>query len=390
MKRIMIIIDTSRVSGRKFLVGAEKYISARANWEVYIKSPTYLQGSQSNFTLNIPLDNLDGMLIRDAVDSAHILNIDIPKVVNDTQREIIPGTSTIITDSYDIGASAAEYFLNLGFEHFAYCGYEQIAWSNKRFAGFKEYAEKNGITSVANFSFDSEAVTNGNVDNQEMQERVLMAEWLKGLPRPLCVFACNDDRAISILEVCKTSGISVPEEVAVLGVDNDDLMCNLSTPSLSSIELDFERAGYSAANHLNELIMGREDNKTIHVAGIEIVKRQSTDVLAINDEEVVAALSFIRNNFHKLILATDVVDATCLSRRELERRFKKYLKRSIKSEIERLRIEMIKNMLLKTNAPVYQIATELEFTDPVHFSRYFKNATGQTPSQMRKSFEAKS
>ena len=387
MKRIMIIIDTSRVSGRKFLVGAEKYISARADWEVYIKSPLYLGIDGENSALNIPLDNLDGLLIRDAVDSNYISNIDVPKVVNDTQREIIPGTSTIVTDSYEIGASAAEYFLNLGFDNFAYCGYEHFAWSQKRFAGFKEYGLKNGVKSVSNFIYEPPQ-THDSFGSQEMHERMEMAEWLSRLPRPLCVFACNDDRAISVLEVCKTSGISVPEEVAVLGVDNDDLMCNLSSPSLSSIELDFERAGYSAAHHLNELITGRAGNKTIHVKGIEIIKRQSTDVLAINDEEVVAALSFIRNNFHKLILATDVVESTCLSRRELERRFKKYLKRSIKSEIERLRIEMIKNMLLKTNAPVYQIASELEFTDPVHFSRYFKNATGQTPSQMRKNFQA--
>ena len=389
MKRIMIIVDTSRVSGRKFLVGAEKYISVRADWEVYIKSPAYLRNDQSSYFLNIPLDNLDGLLIRDAVDSDYVTNINVPKVVNDTQREIIPGTSTIVTDSYEIGESAAEYFLNLGFENFAYCGFEHFAWSQKRFQGFKDYAFKNGVKSVSNFCYRFDNDQQGSYGNQEMQERLELAEWLRTLPRPLCVFACNDDRAISVLEVCKTSGICVPEEVAVLGVDNDDLMCNLSSPSLSSIELDFERAGFSAAQHLNELIIGKASNKTIHVAAIEIVKRQSTDVLAIKDEEVVAALRFIRNNFHKLILATDVVNATCLSRRELERRFKKYLKRSIKSEIERLRIEMIRNMLLKTTAPVYQIASELEFTDPVHFSRYFKNATGQTPSQMRKNFESK-
>ncbi len=389
MKRIMIIVDTSRVSGRKFLVGAEKYISVRADWEVYIKSPSYLRSDQSYSLLNIPLDNLDGLLIRDAVDSDHITNINVPKVVNDTQREIIPGTSTIVTDSYEIGESAAEYFLNLGFENFAYCGFGDIAWSKKRYQGFSDYIMKHGIQSVSDFSYKYNDDLKGGYEVQEMQERMEMAQWLKSLPRPLCVFACNDDRAISVLEVCKTSGICVPEEVAVLGVDNDDLMCNLSSPSLSSIELDFERAGFSAAQHLNELINGKSGNKTIHVAGIEIIKRQSTDVLAINDEEVVAALRYIRNNFHKLILATDVVNATCLSRRELERRFKKYLKRSIKSEIERLRIEMIRNMLLKTTAPVYQIASELEFTDPVHFSRYFKNATGMTPSQMRKNFESK-
>ena len=182
----------------------------------------------------------------------------------------------------------------------------------------------------------------------------------------------------------KIAKLSVPEEVAVLGVDNDELVCNLSSPSLSSIELDFERAGFGAAQHLNKLIKKKTENKIIPVSPIDVVKRRSTDILAISDENVVSALIFIRSNFHKPIQVVDVVNATCLSRRELEKRFKKFLKKTIKHEIERLRIELIKKRLLSSNQSIHQIASEFDFIDPEHFSRYFKNATDQTPLEFRR------
>lgn len=377
MKKIMIIIDTSRASGRKFLAGAEKFISTWANWEVCIQPPNYLQTNDSGFESGFSSDKLDGLLARDAVNNAWITKINVPRVISDTQRELIPDASSIVTDSQKIGEIAAEYFLDLGFKNFAFCGFKEFAWSQKRYDGFKKVVMENGIETV--FFFENEHAKQKQGD----AERLRMSQWLKNLPRPVCVFACNDDRAISVLEVCKTSGLSVPEEVAVLGVDNDDLMCNLSSPSLSSIELNFEKAGFSAAEHLDELIQQKTENEIIVVSVVEIIKRQSTDVLAIEDKDVVSALIFIRNNFHKPIQINDVVDATCLSRRELERRFKKNLKKTIKREIERLRIEMAKSVILNSNLPVYQIASKLEFTDPEHFSRYFKNATGQTPSQFR-------
>jgi LacI family transcriptional regulator len=370
----MIIIDTSRASGRKFLSGAEKYISTTSNWEVYIQPPEYLKAKSLDFRI----EKFDGLLVRDAVNTAKIMNINMPKVINDTRQELIPDTSTIVTDSEKIGQTAANYLLGLGFKHFAYCGYRDFAWSQKRYKAFNDTLLNRGIESFSNF--DNEPTG----ERQSITNRWKIAEWIKQLPQPACVFACNDDRAISVLEACKIAGLSVPEEIAVLGVDNDELMCNLSSPSLTSIELDFETAGYTAAKHLHELMQKKTEDKVIHVSPVDIVERRSTDILAIDDPDVASALIFIRNNFHKPIQTLDVVDATYRSKRELEKRFKKTLKRTIKNEIERLRIDLIKKKLINSNQPIYQIANELEFTDPEHFSRNFKKTTGLSPSEFRR------
>jgi LacI family transcriptional regulator len=366
MKQIMIVVNTSRASGRKFLVGVERYLSSSADWEVHIQPPDYVQKDSRQVDLQCTLAELDGLLIRDATNTAELIKLKVPKVINDTQRERIPKTSTIMTDSP-----------HLGFENFAFCGFQELAWSQKRHMAFMEVLADRKIGRVSHFENRSHR------NRKAASERMRISRWIEGLPRPVCIFACNDDRAVSVLEACKTAGVSVPQEVAVLGVDNDELICNLSSPPLSSIELDFERAGFSAAQHLDDLIHRKAERKIIQVSPLEIVERQSTDILAIDDSEMVSALVYIRRNYLKPIQSTDVVNATSLSRRELERRFRRYLNKTIKNEIDRLRIELAKKKLLNSRQTVGQVALSIEFTDPEHFSRYFKKATGQSPTQFR-------
>ncbi len=377
MYNILIVIDTSRASGRKFLTGVEKYLSAFANWRVSILPPEYLRKNKDNQQKAFPLnmDEIDGLIVRDSTDLDYLLNINKPKVINDTQRELIPFTSTIVTDSKEVGKVAADYFLGLGFKNFAYCGFDELPWSKKRFDSFQQTLKDAGIDNVYNYIPEPD-------NNKNDWESI--AQWLNELPRPLCVFACNDDRAVYVLEACKLSDIKTPEEVAVLGVDNDELVCNLSFPPLSSIELDFEKSGFIAAQHIDQLIQHKANHKIIHVKPTEVINRQSTDILAIEDENVLNALIYIRENYKKAILTKDIVNATCISRRELEKRFNRYLKKSIKSEIDRLRTNWIKKKLLNSNESIGNIIKDIEFTDPEHFSRYFKNATGKSPSSFRK------
>lgn len=176
----------------------------------------------------------------------------------------------------------------------------------------------------------------------------------------------------------------MPEEVAVLGVDNDELVCNLSRLALSSIELDFEQASSQAARHLDELMSGMVENMVIPVRPRHVVQRGSTDILAVSDAEVAAAMIYIRRHYAEPIQVADVVAATTLSRRELEKRFQRQLKITIRNEIERLRIDLIKKKLSCSSRSICQIAGELAFIDREHFSRYFKRATGRTPLAFRR------
>jgi len=375
MKKVILMVNTSRGSGRNFLRGIEKYISINQNWEVLVQNPDYLPDNQPNKQSWFEISQADGIIVRDSPNTQEILKFRIPMIVNDTKLEIIPQISTIYTNSKEIGKIASDYFINLGFKNFAYCGFDNLIWSQKRFQSFKNNLESKSFNKIFNFS--------GFNHKEAISERLAIASWIKTLPKPVSVFACNDDRGIQILEACKISNIKVPEEVAVLGVDNDQLMCDLSSPPLSSINLEFEKVGFEAAKLLDEKIAGNKNNSNIVVEPQGIHIRQSTDIIAVEDKEVANALVFIRNNYRKQLQVQDVVLSTNLSRRTLELRFKAALKKSITQEINRLRIEYAKKRICNSSEPIYKIANELKFTDVEHFARFFKKMTSITPKQFR-------
>jgi len=370
-----MMVDTSRLTGRDLLRGAEQYVSSFTQWEVQTLDPNYLSGDLSWKMQQLDLRKYDGFFLCYTDNISSILNIQKPKIIHYTPKEMIPNTSLIITNSSRIGETAAENFISLGFKHFAYCGFKHILWSDLRYASYSEKLARHGFEDVHCF-----ADTPGR--NKDTNQRKLTA-WLKKLPKPIAIFACNDDRALYILEACKSSQISVPEEIAVLGVDNDDLVCNLSSPPLSSIALNFRHAGFQAAKHLDHLMTGHSKNVIIQVDPVEIITRRSSDIFAVEDPELLSAMLFIRNHYARHIQVSDVVNATSVSRRELEYRFKFKFKKTIQDEINRLRVEYIKKKLLNSREPIYKIADTLEFTDPEHFSRYFKNLTGMSPSSFR-------
>lgn len=375
MKKVLMIVDTSRLTGRDLLSGAERCISNFTQWEVYTLDPNYLTDDFSTEVQRLDLGKFDGFFICYTENISPILKIQKPKIIHYTPKEILPDTSLIVTSSSKIGTTAAEHFISLGFKNFAYCGFENIVWSDQRHKSFRETLRLNGFADIN--SFIDTPRRNRDTDRRKL------TTWLQRLPKPVCIFACNDDRAIYILEACKSSGINVPEEVAVLGVDNDDLVCNISSPPLSSIALNFKNTGFQAAKHLDLLMAKKAKNTTIEVDPVEIITRKSTDIFAVDDSQVIAAMVYIRNNYRKPIQVFDVVQATTISRRELEYRFKFEFKKTIKDEINRLRLEQIKKKLIYSREPIYKIANTLEFTDPEHFSRYFTNLAGISPSKFR-------
>jgi LacI family transcriptional regulator len=388
MKKVILMIDISRASGRQFLKGIEQYIHTQESWDVYIRPPDYISEGKMNFRKWIHQNHIDGIMVRDTPYLQNILKLDIPKIVFGSKQEIFPGIVTITSDCYGISKMAAEHFIGLGFRNFAYCGFGNLPWSKARQDAYEEILRQN-----KNFHFFNYNCRHG-MDDTAAEKRNI-SEWLKILAKPLCVFACNDERGVYILEACKIAGLKVPEEIAVLGVDNDELICKLSSPPLSSIKVSFEKAGFEAAEALDKQMNSKKSianislktiaNNTITATAQYLVKRQSSDVIAIEDTDITKALIFIRENYRRPIQVGNVVEATTCSRRMLEKRFRSTLNRSINDEINRLRIEYVKLKLTNSHLPIYKIVDSLQFTNAEHFSRFFKKFTSVSPKDYRRS-----
>jgi LacI family transcriptional regulator len=378
MKKVMLMVDTSRASSRQFLQGIARYMHMHESWEVYIQPPSYITSNKMNFHNWIKQNNFDGIMFRDSPNPKNILNLNISKTVFLTTGESFPGMITICTDSNGISQMAAEYFIGLGFKNFAFCGFNKLSWSNRRLDVYRKILSENN-----DFNFFHYSCPHGIHDM--VTEKQNISNWLRSLPIPLCVFACNDDRGIYILDVCKAIGLRVPEEIAVLGVDNDELVCDLSSPALSSIQVGFEKAGFEAAVALNRLMSGEKEAAKIIITAkpLYIVTRRSSELFAIEDQEVRKALIFIREHYKEPIQVGDVVEAACLSRRSLQLRFKKLLNRSIYEELNSLRINDIKTRLLNTTDPINMIATSLKYVDIANFTRFFKQYTSMSPKEYR-------
>ena len=216
-----------------------------------------------------------------------------------------------------------------------------------------------------------------------------MIDWLKSLPKPIGLMTCVDDRSQHVFEACQLAGLRVPNDVAILGVDNDEVICNMVYPPLSSIALNLEKAGYEAAHLLDKMMNNHKiDNRTLLVGSSRVVTRQSTDIIAVEDEIVIDAIRYIQQNVKKAIQVHELADAVAVSRRSLERRFRVALGCSILEEIRRVRVDHISRLLVETDRSILRIARTFGFTGVDHISRYFRKEKGIGPRAYRKRYGA--
>lgn len=374
MKRIVLLVETSREFGRQLIIGIARYSRLNGPWSFY-KEPIGLKSSIPRLTSW----KIDGIIMRNSLMTKELLKRKIPTILALHTSSHPKNLPVIKTDSYSIAKIASEHFIEKGFKCFAFCGFNNYDWSNERklhFCNFNnEYGYKTHVYSSPN--------TRVTYDWEEEQSHV--SEWIKTLPKPVGILACNDDRGQHILEVCKRIDLKVPEDVAVVGVDNDPMICEIGDPPLTSIALNVESAGYEAAKLLDQLMNGKKmRGQQIMVTASHIVQRQSSDILAVNDVEVATAIRFIKENAKNKILVKDVVKTTGISRRTLEQRFRKTIHRSIYNEIRKVRVEWISKLLMETNLPISHIISFFNFTDVEHISRYFKKEKGIGIHEFRK------
>jgi len=384
--KVLLAIETSRSYGRGLLRGIFQYSRIHGPW-MFLRNPYFYRDDiltssalPSSTLLYIRNTEIDGVIMRDEQKLNEIRALDLPVIIASYMTEK-PGLSCIQTDDIAIGTLAAEHLLECGFRHFAYCGLKGMYWSDMRCKGFRTAIEKAGYEVI---QYKPPRLKR---DRTWPREQHYLAEWLKHLPHPAGILACNDERARDVIESCTLTGLRVPEDIAVIGVDNDEFVCELAHVPISSVALNVQHAGYEAAELLDNMM--KKPGNTISKIAVRpnrIVVRHSTDILAIEDRHVAEAIKFIRQHVREPIQVTDVADATSLSRRALYEKFQHTLGCSVHQYIKRLRVEEIARLLCESDMSISKIAYMMGFTDVDHIAQYFKKHKGVTPSTYRRQF----
>lgn len=302
--------------------------------------------------------------------------------VNVADPVTVRGVPHVNSDHYAIGAAAADHLLDRGFRQFAFVGWPGHAYSDQRERGFLETVDARGHQ--CQLSRQGVLLARGASVRRQSTSSALR-KWLQSLPKPIGVMACNDYFGWRTAQACHLAGLRIPEDVALIGADNDEVWCSLAYPPLSSVVTSAEQIGARAAALLDRLLKKRPPRaKSILLPPAGIVTRASSDVLAIDDRDLVVALRFIRENASRPIDVDDVVAATTLTRRSLERRCRSALGRSPAEEIRRARLERACSLLVETDLPMPAIARQSGFPDGNRLYAVFTREMGMTPSAYRK------
>lgn len=379
--RVALLIETSRGYGRGLLKGIVRYARLHGPWSFYI--------SPGDFEQALPkMAHWGGTGIIARVETPQVAEAirrtRLPVIALDLSEALLRPRSRwrnapeISPDPAAAARMAADHLRARGFRRFAFCGIPHRIWSERRGEAFSGYLAAEGHPCQVY------QPPRRPRDRDWGREQALLAQWLRELPKPVGLMACNDDRGRQVLEACQAAGIEVPEEVAVVGMDNDELLCELANPPLSSVALNTERGGYEAAALLDAMMRGRRKGpERILVEPLHVVVRQSSDVVALDDRHVAAALTFIRENAAYPIQVADVVRHAGLSRRALEVRFRREVKRSVHEEIQRVRLERAERLLVETDLAMGAVATAAGFGSASYLGLVFRGTKGITPARYR-------
>ena len=381
MIKILLLTDYSQESERRFLNGFVKYTDTQGGCIFYPMSHLISKTKDNSMEIirmakKFKVDAILGLWHNINVEEAKKLNIPIflrtyKKVYNEFP---------MLTGHYkEFGAYAANFFINQNFNNYAFIGMKDIIWSISRYEGYSEQ-----IAAV-------KKTTTSRYDVENFQNEInTISKWLHSLPKPVAVLACNDFMARQVTEICQTHGIRIPEDISLLGVDNDEFMCNISSPTLSSIKLNFEKHGYEIAQTLFKMVQEKRTwPARIAVEAIGVVERMSTNRKVISDPYIREIVDFISRNYTQEINLSKLISFIPLSRRAIEMKFKKEMyPYTITSYIMKLRLAHFCHLLESTELPISIAADKSGFIDSSNFSTLFKKNKGMTPSEYRKKYKA--
>jgi len=406
MPRVILLISSSAGYERGLLRGIARYAQDRGPWIFFLvgdepdasiltsesSAVRYVKVKRSDSRRRCSVFELKSLGVTGFIGRIHepriaeaVLASGLPAIALDLTEEqlsdkrVLRRVSEIRPDSHEAGCMAAEHLLDRGFHHFAFCGYPKEYWSRLRMEGFCERIQKAGLSCTIYQPRRRESR-----EPWRQEQKAVMA-WLHALPKPVGIMACNDVRGRQLIDACAVGGIHVPDQVAVVGVDEDRLLSEFSNPPLSSVALNAEQGGYQAAQLLDRMMAGRvKQRRLLLVDALWVVARASTDAIAVEDPAVSAAMRYIHDNARRPIGVLDVVKHSATSRRALEIRFQRSLGRSIREEIQCVRMVWIKQLLAETNLPLPKIAECTGFSSASYLSKVFRRATGNTLAAYRR------
>jgi LacI family transcriptional regulator len=374
-RRVALLIEATNAYARGLLHGIAQFTHERGQWTVYFELHS-LEAPPPKWLKNW---KGDGILARvgDWRMARAVLDVGVP-VVELRRKLSIPHVPILGPDHQAVARLAADHLRERGFQHFGACGLPRRMDPplEHRVDAFVQHLKQAGLPCSV---FPAQRGMSWN------REQRLIARWIQSLPKPAGVMTCNDTRGLQVLQACESIGVAVPDQVAVIGAGNDDCVCSLCHPPLSSVDLAPEVIGYEAAALLDRMMTKHTSSaQDIYVPPRGIITRLSTDVLATPDQTVSKAVGFIRSHACEDILVADVLDHVKVSRSALEPKLKQIIGRTIHQEIRRVQIERAKSLLATTNLPTKQIAAQTGFHYVQYLSRVFRRVTGLTPASYRK------
>ena len=382
--KVAVFVETSRGYGRALCEGIADFAQANGHWifegggESWEEGLREITGKANGVIARIPNAKMARVLAR----------LKVP-VVDLYRWRDYAAISSVDADHAAIGRLAAAWFIERRFKNFAFCGYTGAPFSDMRGAAFKEAVGACGFSCP---SYKEALYSSDYLGKMILQaecygdppDRDRMAAWLESLERPTAIFCCHDIRAYQVVALCKELGIAIPHDVAVMGVDNDRILCGFSDPMLTSVDPDAQRIGWLGAQELFDRMTGVSRGvRHALVSPKRIVERASTETDPVEPAWLSAALRFIRKEIPSGVNAEEVIRHVGLSHTQVERAFVKALGNTVHQEIARLRMREACRLLVETPHPASIVSKLSGFTSPQYFNRLFSRQFGKTPGEYR-------
>jgi len=380
VRQVAVIIDGSKPYDRKVIGGIGTYAQHRGRWSLFVEeNPLQKLSVLRTHRWDGVIANFDERRIAAVVAGMHVPVVAVGGSYGWYERR--SGIPYVSVDEEAVVRLAFEHLRQRGFSRFAFCGFARTrinGWSADRGRRLRQMADAAGCR-CAIYSGRQATMQNWGPLQDEL------AAWLAGLPKPVGLLACNDARARHVLEACRRSGLRVPEELAVVSVDDDAMLCELTDPPLTSIDPGAHQVGQTAAAVLDRLMAGRRPRQpVITVKPKGLVVRRSSDVVAVADSDVAAALRYILDHACDGIHAEDVARQVTVARITLERHFRTVLGRSIHAEIQRIRLERARRLVAESGVPLKQIGALIGVRQATYFRALFRRHFGCTPAEYRR------